>query len=132
MSCGSRLVRAPSPIIRTARFLNWYAPSDLLSCWIALDDTSADGGTVEFVRGSHKWPHAEPEGEFHGPEEYRKYLYINPMLYIVEGYRDSLYLQRPIQWQSETTVYFWLVTFVILALGLFIFLRLKAAFADVL
>lgn len=55
-------------------YLDWYNPSDLLSCWIALDDTTADGGTLEFVRGSHKWNHSKPEGEFHGPEEYRKYM----------------------------------------------------------
>lgn len=55
-------------------YLEWLSPSDLLSCWIALDDTSADGGTVEFVKGSHKWKHSMPEGEFHGPEEYRKYM----------------------------------------------------------
>ncbi len=57
-------------------YLAWYTPSDLLSCWIAMDDTSADGGTIEFVRGSHKWKHSMPEGEFHGPEEYRKYMEI--------------------------------------------------------
>lgn len=57
-------------------YLSWYTPSDLLSCWIALDDTSAEGGTIEFVKGSHKWQHAMPEGEFHGPEEYRKYMEI--------------------------------------------------------
>jgi ectoine hydroxylase-related dioxygenase (phytanoyl-CoA dioxygenase family) len=55
-------------------FLEWYTPSDLLSCWIALDETSADGGTIEYVRGSHKWTHSAPEGEFHGPEDYRKYM----------------------------------------------------------
>jgi ectoine hydroxylase-related dioxygenase (phytanoyl-CoA dioxygenase family) len=57
-------------------YLKWYSPSDLLSCWIALDDTTATGGTIEFVRGSHRWRHSMPEGEFHGPEEYRKYMEI--------------------------------------------------------
>lgn len=57
-------------------YLKWYSPSDLLSCWIALDETTAEGGTIEFVRGSHKWRHSMPEGEFHGPEEYRKYMEI--------------------------------------------------------
>jgi len=57
-------------------YLAWYTPSDLLSLWIALDDTSAEGGTLEFVRGSHKWQHSEPEGEFHGPEEYQKFMRI--------------------------------------------------------
>ena len=57
-------------------YLEWYTPSDLLSCWMALDDTSAEGGTVEFVRGSHRWHRRAPEGEFHGPREYRKYMEV--------------------------------------------------------
>lgn len=55
-------------------YLAWYRPSELLSCWIALDATSADGGTLEFVRGSHKWAHSQPEGEFHGPENYQEHM----------------------------------------------------------
>ena len=53
-------------------YLSWFTPSDLLTCWIALDDTSADGGTLEFVRGSHRWPLRDPEGAFHAPEDYRQ------------------------------------------------------------
>jgi ectoine hydroxylase-related dioxygenase (phytanoyl-CoA dioxygenase family) len=53
-------------------YLAWFTPSDLLTCWIALDDTSAAGGTLEFVRGSHRWQLREPEGEFHAPEDYRE------------------------------------------------------------
>lgn len=52
-------------------FLAWFSPSDLLTCWIALDATTADGGTIEFVRGSHRWALSNPEGEFHAPEQYR-------------------------------------------------------------
>jgi len=55
-------------------YLAWFKPSDLLTCWIALDDTRADGGTIEFVRGSHRWQLNEPEGEFHAPEDYRKHM----------------------------------------------------------
>jgi ectoine hydroxylase-related dioxygenase (phytanoyl-CoA dioxygenase family) len=55
-------------------YLAWFKPSDLLTCWIALDDTRADGGTIEFVRGSHRWQLREPEGEFHAPEDYRKHM----------------------------------------------------------
>jgi ectoine hydroxylase-related dioxygenase (phytanoyl-CoA dioxygenase family) len=52
-------------------YLSWYTPSDLLTCWIALDDTSAQGGTLEFVKGSHQWSLSQSEGEFHAPQAYR-------------------------------------------------------------
>lgn len=55
-------------------YLTWFNPSDLLSLWVALDDTSAQAGTMELVRGSHKWSHSPPEGEFHGPKDYRRYM----------------------------------------------------------
>ncbi len=52
-------------------YLEWFTPAELLSLWIALDDTSATAGTMELVRGSHRWHHAPPAREFHGPENYR-------------------------------------------------------------
>ena len=53
-------------------YLAWFSPPDLLTCWIALDGTRADGGTMELVRGSHRWRPGEPDGEFHAPADYRK------------------------------------------------------------
>ena len=53
-------------------FLDWFTPGELFTCWIALDDTTAEGGTIEFVRGSHKWQLGQPEGDFHAPKDYRK------------------------------------------------------------
>ena len=53
-------------------YLRWFRPGEILTCWIALDDTRADGGTIEFVPGSHRWQLGQPEGEFHAPDDYRK------------------------------------------------------------
>ena len=40
---------------RDNAYLPWYRPQEMATCWIALDDTTAAGGTVEFARGSHRW-----------------------------------------------------------------------------
>ena len=57
---------------RDNAYLSWYTPQEMCSCWIALDETSASGGTLEVARGSHRWPpEADPQGEFHAPDDYR-------------------------------------------------------------
>jgi len=57
---------------RDNAYTHWLSPPEMITCWIALDDTTADTGPVEFVRGSHKWPD-EPSAdvEFHGPADHR-------------------------------------------------------------
>ena len=57
-----------------AAYLPWMNPQEMVSCWIALDDTTANGGTMEVVKGSHKWAVSKPKGEFHGPEDYQKQM----------------------------------------------------------
>lgn len=53
-------------------YVQWVDPPDYVTCWMALDDTSAAGGTVEYVRGSHRWPLSEAQPEyFHAPDDYR-------------------------------------------------------------
>jgi ectoine hydroxylase-related dioxygenase (phytanoyl-CoA dioxygenase family) len=42
---------------------------DWVSCWIALDDTTAEGGTVEYVRGSHLWGRSGMIEQFHAPDD---------------------------------------------------------------
>lgn len=50
-------------------YQTWIVPAEMITCWITLDDTSADGGTIEYVRGSHRWPLAPPIAQFHAPDD---------------------------------------------------------------
>ena len=57
---------------------------------------------------------------------------INPMFYIVNGYRDAL-IDKHFFWETPgLTCYFWGFTIVAFLLGAVIFKRLKVHFADVL
>jgi len=59
-------------------------------------------------------------------------LKLNPMYYIVCGYRDAL-INKNWFWQTpKLTLYFWIVTLLILGAGMLVFKRLKHHFADVL
>ena len=52
-------------------YAEYLVPAEMITCWVALDDTRAQGGTIEYVRGSHRWPKAPPSrGEFHAPEDW--------------------------------------------------------------
>lgn len=62
----------------------------------------------------------------------QKIMGINPLVYVVEGYRNAVYGG---QWFFENvggTIYFWAVTVLLFVLGGFVFKRLKPHFADVL
>jgi teichoic acid transport system permease protein len=57
---------------------------------------------------------------------------LNPMYYIVDGFRDAL-LAKAWFWDKPVwTIYFWTVCILIYLLGLKMFNRLKVHFADVL
>lgn len=59
-------------------------------------------------------------------------LKINPTYYIAAGYRDSM-LSGNWFWQRPTlSVYYWIVTLVLLFIGLRVFRRLRPHFSDVL
>jgi ectoine hydroxylase-related dioxygenase (phytanoyl-CoA dioxygenase family) len=53
-----------------AAYLDHLDPPNMTTCWMALDDTSADTGTIFYVRGSNHWPHACLGGEFHAPDDW--------------------------------------------------------------
>ena len=64
--------------------------------------------------------------------KYLKILKLNPVYYIVDGFRGALldktwFFERPI-W----TLYFWLITCLIFGYGVTLFKKLKGHFADVL
>ncbi len=50
-------------------YQSWINPSEMMTCWITLDDTAVEQGTIEYVRGSHRWPLAPPIGQFHAPDD---------------------------------------------------------------
>lgn len=52
-------------------YQHWTVPASMVTCWVALDDTTAAGGTMELVRGSHRWGIGKPATQFHAPEDYR-------------------------------------------------------------
>jgi len=66
------------------------------------------------------------------PENLRIFFKLNPMFYIVQGYRDSFIYFVPFWHHWQLTLYFWCATFVIFLVGAVVFLRLRPHFADVL
>ena len=57
---------------------------------------------------------------------------LNPMFYIVQGYRDCL-INKAWFWERPgTTIYFWCFVLVFFVIGMTVFKRLRVHFADVL
>ena len=51
-------------------YQDWVEPSEMMSAWVALDDTTAEGGTLLYAKGSHRWPVAPPIAQFHAPDDF--------------------------------------------------------------
>ena len=62
----------------------------------------------------------------------QKLLKLNPIYYVVQGYRDSFITFQPVWSHLAYTAYYWTVTAVLLASGVYIFRKLKPQFPDVL
>lgn len=69
---------------------------------------------------------------FAGLEPYIWVLKINPMYYIVQGYRESFINNIGFWEKPGDTLYFWCFTAVVFVIGLKLFKKLKPHFADVL
>jgi ABC-type polysaccharide/polyol phosphate export permease len=66
------------------------------------------------------------------PLKYQIFLKLNPVFYIIEGYRDC-FINHQWFWEKPlVTLYFWGVTIICLVAGILIFKKLRPHFADVL
>ncbi|MEL6230871.1 MAG: phytanoyl-CoA dioxygenase family protein [Cyanobacteria bacterium J06627_3] len=62
----------PVAMHQDGAYIDYLAPAAMMTCWIALDDATPADGTLVYVKGSHKWPLVNVEGEFHAPtKDYR-------------------------------------------------------------
>ena len=66
------------------------------------------------------------------PEKYHFIEKLNPMFYIVQGYRESFFYAVPFWAHPLQTIYFWGVVLFLLAVGGNVFRLLKPHFAEVL
>jgi ectoine hydroxylase-related dioxygenase (phytanoyl-CoA dioxygenase family) len=55
-------------------FTDFLDPAAMVTCWVTLDDTHRDAGTLEYAPGSHLWPLTPIPEEFHGQEDYRSHM----------------------------------------------------------
>lgn len=64
------------------------------------------------------------------PDNVQKILKLNPFYYLIEGYRDAI-LGRGWFWERPVlSLYYWVITILILVIGTVIFRKLKPHFAD--
>jgi len=66
------------------------------------------------------------------PERFRFLIRLNPLAYLINGYRDSM-INKIWFWEHPGyTIYFWVVTLTIFVVGGLTFRKLRPHFADVL
>jgi len=65
------------------------------------------------------------------PEKYRWIFNLNPVYYVIEGFRDAL-LYKIWFFEKSTTIIFWIITIILLCVGIIVFKRLKEHFGDVI
>lgn len=66
------------------------------------------------------------------PPKWQLVFKLNPMYYVVQGYRDSFIYFKPFWHHPYQTIYFWFVSSLLFVIGALIFQKLKPQFADVL
>ncbi|WP_431029106.1 ABC transporter permease [Lysinibacillus sp. LZ02] len=66
------------------------------------------------------------------PFNLQLFFKLNPIYYIVEGYRNTFIYQRWFWEDPLLTIYFWVVTIIIIGIGTILFKKLRPHFSDVL
>lgn len=66
------------------------------------------------------------------PNKWLWFFMLNPMYYVISGYRDSLLFKVSMLQHMGYAAYFWIVVLVLFRFGTTIFKRLRPHFADVL
>jgi len=65
------------------------------------------------------------------PHKYYWIVNLNPIVYIVEGYRDSMIYHKWFWEKPYETLYYWFITIFIMFVGIVVFRRLRPHFAEV-
>lgn len=66
------------------------------------------------------------------PENWAWVPKLNPMFYIISGYRDTFIYGKGFWTHPNETIYFWVVTGIFIVFGSFVFRKLRPQFADVI
>lgn len=66
------------------------------------------------------------------PEKFQFWLKLNPVFYLVQGYRDSFIYFVPFWHHPFMTLYYWTFALIVFVSGALVFQNLKPYFADVL
>lgn len=65
------------------------------------------------------------------PENIQRYLALNPLSYLIDGYRNTFIYHIPF-WEQENVLLFWSFALGSLIIGALVFVKLRPHFADVL
>jgi len=66
------------------------------------------------------------------PEKYHFLIKLNPLVYIIEGYRNSMIYHRWFWEDMHSTLYYWAITLTVFTIGSITFSKLRPHFSDVL
>lgn len=61
----------PITLHQDTSFMDFLDPPSTVTCWITLDDTHRDAGTLEYIPGSHRWPLTSLPDAFHATDDHR-------------------------------------------------------------